>query len=172
GLGLSMVYGIVIQSGGFIKVDSEHGHGTEFKIYLPRVLETPEPVVATKVTPAARGTERILVVEDEAALREPVRTLLEGAGYQVLVSKDVDEAIQIATQHNGALDLLLTDVVMPKMSGPQLAEHLHPLCPQMKVLYMSGYPEPRQSNSALVSELDIIRKPFTKQQLLGRLRQV
>ena len=119
-----------------------------------------------------RGTERILVVEDEPALREPIRRLLEGAGYQVLVSKNVDEAIQIATQHNGALDLLLTDVVMPKMSGPQLAEHLHQFCPQMKVLYMSGYPEPRQSDSVVASEVDIIRKPFTKEQLLGRLREV
>ena len=156
GLGLSMVYGIVKQSGGFIKVHSEQGRGTEFKIYLPRVLETPEPVVATKVAPAQRGTERILVVEDEPALREPVCRLLEGAGYQVLVSKDVDEAIQIATQHNGPLDLLLTDVVMPNMSGPQLAEHLRPFYPQMKVLYMSGYPEPRQSDSALASEVDFI----------------
>ena len=98
--------------------------------------------------------------------------LLEGAGYQVLVSKDVDEAIQIAMQHKGPLDLLLTDVVMPKMSGPQLAEHLRPFYPQMKVLYMSGYPEPSQPNSALASEVDYIQKPFTKQQLLGRLREV
>ncbi len=173
GLGLSMVYGIVKQSGGFINVHSEQGRGTEFRIYLPRVPEAPEPVVAaTKVAQAQRGTERILVVEDEPALREPVRRLLERAGYQVLVSKDVDEAIQIATQHNGPLDLLLTDVVMPKMSGPQLAEHLRPFCPRMKVLYMSGYPEPRQSAPALAAEVDLIRKPFTKQQLLGRLREV
>ena len=172
GLGLSMVYGIVKQSGGFIKVHSEQGRGTEFTIYLPRVLETPEPVVATKVAPVQRGAERILVVEDEPALREPVCRLLEGAGYQVLGSKDVDEAIQIATQHNGRVDLLLTDVVMPNMSGPQLAEHLLPFYPQMKVLYMSGYPEPRQPDSPLASEVDFIQKPFTKQQLLGRLREV
>ena len=103
------------------------------------------------------------MVEDEPALREPVCRLLEGAGYRVLVSKDVDEAIQIAMQHKGPLDLLLTDVVMPNMSGPQLAEYLRPFYPQMKVLYMSGYPEPRQPDSALASEVDLIQKPFTKQ---------
>jgi PAS domain S-box-containing protein len=172
GLGLSMVYGIVKQNGGYVTVHSEEGHGTEFKIYLPRVPETPEPIVPPKVAPGERGTERILVVEDEPALWEPVRRLLEGAGYQVLVSKDVDEAIQIAMQHNGSLDLLLTDVVMPNMSGPQLAGYLRPFYPQMKVLYMSGYPEPRQPDSPLASEVDYIQKPFSKQQLLGRLREV
>jgi CheY-like chemotaxis protein len=172
GLGLSMVYGMVKQSGGFITVYSEPGRGAEFKIYLPRVLETSGPVSATEVALGQRGVETILVVEDEPALREPVCRLLEGAGYQVLVSKGVNEAIQIAMQHNGPLDLLLTDVVMPDMSGPQLAEHLHPLHPQMKVLYMSGYPEPRQPNSAPASEVAFIQKPFTKQKLLRRLREV
>ena len=89
------------------------------------------------------------MAEDEPALREKVREVLEAAGYRVLVSKDVDEAIQIVMQHKGPVDLLLTDVVMPKMSGPQLAMQLQPLNPQMKVLYMSGYPDPSKLNAAL-----------------------
>jgi len=172
GLGLSMVYGIVKHIGGFIKVHSEERRGTEFWIYLPRVLGNPEPIVPTKAALGQGGIETVLVVEDEAALRGPVCRLLEGAGYRVLAGKDVDEAIQIAVQHKGSLDLLLTDVVMPRISGPQLAEHLRPLYPQMKVLYMSGYPEPRQPGSALVPEVDLIQKPFTKQKLLSRLREV
>jgi PAS domain S-box-containing protein len=172
GLGLSMVYGIVKQSGGFVTVHSEPGHGSEFKIYLPRILEAPESAPAGDATPGQLGVETILVVEDEPALREPVCRLLEGAGYCVLVGKNVDEAIQIVAQHSGPLDLLLTDVVMPGLSGPQLAQQLLPLYPQMKVLYMSGYPEPRQLGSALTPEMDFIQKPFTRQKLLGRLREV
>ncbi len=172
GLGLSMVYGIVKQSGGFVILHSELGLGAEFQIYLPAVLDTPEAVLAAEMAPEERGVGTILVVEDETALRNPVRRLLEGAGYRVLVSRDTNDAIQIALRHHGAIDLLLTDVVMPDMSGPQLAEHLHPLYPRMKVLYMSGYPEPRQPNSALPWDVDFIQKPFTKQKLLHRLREV
>jgi PAS domain S-box-containing protein len=172
GLGLSMVYGIVRQSGGFITVNSEQGRGAEFRIYLPRAVETPEQNLVNKIEPVQFGGETILVVEDEAALRGPVCRLLENAGYRVLTGNTVNEAIQVAMRHNGSLDLLLTDVVMPDMSGPQLANHLQPLHPQMKVLYMSGYPEPRQANSPPISDGDFIQKPFTTQKLLGRLREV
>ena len=98
-----------------------------------------------------RGVETILLAEDEPSLRDKVRELLAGAGYQVLAGKDVEEVIQIATQRQDPLDLLLTDVVMPHLSGPQLAERLQPAHPGMKVLYMSGYPDPRQPNSGLAS---------------------
>jgi len=172
GLGLSIVYGIVKQSNGYVTVHSEPGRGTEFRIYLPRVLETPEPALATEAAPEQRGVETILVAEDEPALREKICELLEGAGYQVLVGKGVDEVIQVAMQHRGPLDLLLTDVVMPGMSGPQLAQHLQPLYPQMKVLYMSGYPSPRPPYSAGASELVLIKKPFNKQKLLRGLREM
>lgn len=172
GLGLSMVYGIVKQSGGFIQVHSEVGLGAEFRIYLPRVPEAPEPDVPIQAASRQRAVETVLVVEDEPALREPVCRLLKGAGYRVLAGKDVNEAIQIAKQHKGSLDLLLTDVVMPILSGPQLAKYLRPLHPGMKVLYMSGHPEPRQSGSALLPEVESIQKPFTKQKLLTRLREV
>ena len=92
-----------------------------------------------------RSLETILVAEDETALREKIREVLEAAGYRVLVSKDVDDAIQIVTQHKDPVDLLLTDVVMPKLSGPELAMQLQPLNPRMKVLYMSGYPDPNKA---------------------------
>ena len=94
------------------------------------------------------------------------------AGYRVLVSKDVDDAIQIVTQHKDPVDLLLTDVVMPKLSGPELAMQLQPLNPRMKVLYMSGYPDPNKLNAVLASNAVFIQKPFTKQKLLHRLREV
>ena len=172
GLGLSIVYGIVKQSNGYITLHTEPGHGTEVRIYLPSVLETPEPLLATEAAPGQRGVETILLAEDEPALRDKICELLEGAGYQVLVGKDVDEVVQIAKHHKGPLDLLLTDVVMPNLSGPLLAQHVQPLHPQTKVLYMSGYPDPRKLNSVLASEADFIQKPFTKQKLLRRLREV
>jgi len=172
GLGLSTVYGIVKQNNGFITVHSELGHGAEFRIYLPSMSENPEPVLAAEAAPEQRGVETILVAEDEPALRKKVCEMLENAGYQVLAGKDVDEVIQIAMHHKGPLDLLLTDVVMPDLSGPQLAQHLQTLYPQMKVLYMSGYPSPRQRNAALASDAEFIQKPFTKQKVLRRLREV
>ncbi|SPE36266.1 hypothetical protein SBA3_240005 [Candidatus Sulfopaludibacter sp. SbA3] len=134
--------------------------------------ENPEPVLAAEAAPEQRGVETILVAEDEPALRKKVCEMLENAGYQVLAGKDVDEVIQIAMHHKGPLDLLLTDVVMPDLSGPQLAQHLQTLYPQMKVLYMSGYPSPRQRNAALASDAEFIQKPFTKQKVLRRLREV
>ena len=172
GLGLSMVYGIVKQIDGFITVHSEPGRGTQFRIYLPSVRETPEPVFAAEAAPMQRGVETILLAEDEPSLRDKVCELLASAGYQVLAGKDVEEVIQIATQRQVPLDLLLTDVVMPHLSGPQLAHRLQPVHPQMKVLYMSGYPDPREPNSGLASDADFIQKPFTKQKLLRRLREV
>jgi two-component system, cell cycle sensor histidine kinase and response regulator CckA len=172
GLGLSMVYGIVKQSNGYITVHSEPGHGSEVGIYLPGMLETQEPVLATEAASEQRGVETILVAEDEPALRQKVCEILENAGYQVLAGKDVDEVVQIAMHHKGPLDLLLTDVVMPDLSGPQLAQHLQTHYPQMKVLYMSGYLSPRQGNAALPSDAEFLQKPFTKQKLLHRLREV
>jgi two-component system, cell cycle sensor histidine kinase and response regulator CckA len=105
-------------------------------------------------------------------MRELVREFLESAGYQVLVARDVKEAIEIAMEHKGPLDLLLTDVVMPDLSGPQLAEHLQPFRPQMKVLYMSGYPDALVASSTRGSQVDLINKPFTEEDLLRRLREV
>jgi len=145
GLGLSTVYGIVQQSNGHIYVYSEPGKGTTFKIYLPRV-EEPLPAAASPI--AARrleGSETVLLVEDESSLREVAREFMEKKGYLVLEAKDAAEAIQVAQQHLGAIDLLLTDVVMPGMNGRQLAESLSGTRPYMKVIYMSGYTDNARS---------------------------
>ena len=118
------------------------------------------------------GDETVLVVEDQEAVRRLTKMILEAHGYRVLEAASGAEAHAVASRHAGEIDLLLTDVVMPEMSGPQLAEQLRPLYPQMKVLYMSGYPEPCQLNSPLVSKVGFIQKPFTEQELLRRLREV
>jgi CheY-like chemotaxis protein len=171
GLGLSTVYGIVKQSGGYITVHTEPGHGTEFRIYLPVALETPEPALVAEAVREQQGVETILVAEDEPVLRKIVCEILENAGYQVLTGKDVDEVIEIA-RHHGPPDLVLTDVVMPGLSGPELARRLQLLYPQMKVLFMSGYPTPRQENATLPPDAEFIQKPFTKLNVLRRLREV
>jgi PAS domain S-box-containing protein len=171
GLGLSTVYGVVRQSNGHIWVYSEPGLGTTFKIYLPHTGEAvrSEKPIADMVEPF-RGTETILLVEDNESVRELARTLLEEGGYSVLQADCPDKAIQIARQYKGSIHLLLTDVVMPGVNGPALARNLAPLRPEMRVLYMSGYtgfahPE------ILDSEAHLLSKPFTRKTLLRKLRK-
>jgi PAS domain S-box-containing protein len=173
GLGLPLVYGIVKQTGGFITVTSELRHGTEFKIYLPMVLEMPEPIPDTDDGHIQGGSETILMVEDESALRHKVREVLEKAGYRVLVAKDGNQAIALALEETRSIDLLLTDIVMPEMSGSRLSERVRSIRPETKILYMSGYPNAGGANLDLQSQPpNFIQKPFTKKELLRRVREM
>jgi PAS domain S-box-containing protein len=172
GLGLSVVYGIVRQSGGFITVSSQLGLGTEFRIYLPAVLETPKSILQSEHGPVRGGSETILLVEDEPPLQQKICAVMEHAGYQVLVARDGDEGFRRSIEYAGPIHLLVTDVVMPNMSGPRLAERLRTTRPDTITLYMSGYPDMREGREALRLQPNFIPKPFTSEELLNRVREV
>jgi len=176
GLGLSTVYGIVKQSGGYIWVSSEPNKGTTFKIYLPRVSETPESLAQT-AAPAqpesVPGSETILVVEDEVNLRYLARQFLEKQGYRVIEAADGAAAMQIAVAHEGIIHLLLTDVIMPGMNGRELAQRILEIRPNTKVLYMSGYTENVIGrNGTLDAGIRLLQKPFTLRDLKDTVREV
>jgi CheY-like chemotaxis protein len=172
GLGLSTVYGVVRQSDGHIWVYSEPGQGTTFKIYLP-LSGRPARVEKSASGSAApsRGAETILLVEDEDALRELTRNILENSGYTVLEAERPDKAVEIALRHSGPIHLLLTDVVMPGMNGRVLAVNLAPIRPEMKVVYMSGYTGFTHPGLA-DSEVALLPKPYTRDALLRKLHEV
>jgi len=177
GLGLSTVYGIVKQSGGYIWVDSEPDKGTTFKIYLPRIAETVESAgqvtVPAESEPIVPGSETILVVEDETNLRYLARQFLEKQGYRVIEAPDGSVAMQIAVAHEGRIHLLLTDVIMPGMNGRELAQRILEIRPDTKVLYMSGYTENVIGhNGTLDAGVSLLQKPFTLRDLKSRVRQV
>ena len=172
GLGLAVVYGIVRQHGGHVKVYSERGHGTTFKIYLPAVVgtQTEEPPTP-EVIP--QGHETILLVEDDEAVRNLARTALEMYGYQVLVAVDAAEAQRLVEKYSGSLDLVVTDVVMPGMSGRELVEILRSRYPHLKVLFMSGYTDDAVVRHGLVhAEVAFLHKPFTPVDLAQKVRDV
>ena len=174
GLGLSTVYGIVKQSGGNIWVYSELGLGTTFKIHLPRELSARVTSTRRRAIPKpATGTETILLVEDEEALRKVARRSLEVSGYTVLSANAGDEALLISAQHAGTIHLLLTDVVMPRMSGRVLAHALLKTRPTTKVLYMSGYADNAFVHHGVVDEgTHFIGKPFTATDIVQKIRMV
>jgi PAS domain S-box-containing protein len=174
GLGLSTVYGIVKQSGGNLWVYSELGQGTTFKIYLPRESSAVAAVTTAPVTPRpVTGTEIILVVEDEEALRKVAKRSLEAAGYTVLTAADGDEALQVSAQHAGDIHLLLTDVVMPRINGKTLAQTLSKTRPTLKVAYMSGYTDNAiVHHGVLDAGTHFIPKPFTGNDLTRKVREV
>ncbi|HEV8364209.1 MAG TPA: ATP-binding protein, partial [Gemmatimonadaceae bacterium] len=173
GLGLSTVFGIVKQSGGHIFVYSEPGHGTTFKIYLPKAEEAAAPAAGADVMPVAMGTETILVAEDDAMIRAIAHRVLAMQAYTVLDAGNPREVIELAAQHNGPIDLLITDVVLPEMGGRELADRLLRDRAEMAVLYMSGYTDNAiVHHGRLDPDTEFLAKPFTPATLLRRVREV
>jgi two-component system, cell cycle sensor histidine kinase and response regulator CckA len=173
GLGLSTVYGIVKQSGGYVMVRSELGHGSSFHIYLPQVEGAAEKHAAPAARAAAGGTETILLVEDEESVRQLVLDTLESKGYKMMDAANGESGIQAAAGHEGKIDLVITDVVMPGMGGREMAEQILKARPETKILYLSGYAE-----DAVLSEggsdngAAFLQKPFTLQNLSRKVRDV
>ncbi len=171
GLGLATVHGIVARSGGLVSVDSELARGTSVKVYFPKVAAGEVAAETPAGSCPARGTEKVLIVEDAAALRELVRRLLQRQGYTALVAANADEALRVVEEHP-VIDVLLTDVVMPGVSGPELAGRLVALRPMLRVVYMSGYTEDAIARHGILEPgIDFLQKPFTPDALARKIRK-
>jgi two-component system, cell cycle sensor histidine kinase and response regulator CckA len=176
GLGLSTVYGVVKQSGGFIWCYSELGKGTCFKIYLPRIDQKADSTGAAKTpsTEAPRGTETILLAEDERDVRELAREFLESGGYTVIEASNGQDALRVAAAHINSgkkIDLLVTDMVMPGMPGQHLAARLQHQHPGLNIIYMSGYSEHAAVDSDTISDARLLTKPFSRSAILRAVRE-
>jgi len=173
GLGLATVFGIVKQNKGHVWVYSEPGQGTTFKIYLPRVSEDAARPVQPLTLSAARGSETVLLVEDETVVRELVGDILAAQGYRVLVAQDGVQALQVGKDHEGPIHLLVTDVVMPRLSGKALADQLRSGRPEVRVLYTSGYTDNAIARHGVLDEgVHFLSKPFELEALARKVRDV
>jgi two-component system, cell cycle sensor histidine kinase and response regulator CckA len=173
GLGLSTCYGIVKQSGGYIGVHSEPGQGTVFKIYLPRVDDALETVRKRSVQTTAGGNETILLVEDDERVRTAVSRMLDARGYRLLIARNGAEAIELARRHVGAIHLVVSDVIMPGLNGPETVERVRACSGTAKVLFMSGYTDHSVlASGALQSGVTFIQKPFAPETLARKVREL
>ena len=173
GLGLSTVYGIVKQSNGHVWCESELGKGTTFTIYLPRAKQNAASVLLSQGDHIPRGTETLLVVEDEEALRESVCEFLRGLGYNILEAESGQRALSVASMYDGTIDVLVTDVVMPKMSGRQISQMLGSARPGLKTIYMSGYTDDAVVRHGIrEAAVSFLQKPFSLATLARKVREV
>ena len=174
GLGLSSAYGIVKQSGGWIKVDSRLGHGTTFTIYLPRIENAPiDRAYSAQPAMSAQGLgATVLLVEDEAGLREPLRDYLTKEGYRVLDAANGADALQLLESQPSRIDALITDVIMPQVNGPELARRLKDRFPDMKVIFMSGYAEDKLGGPESFRDSVLLQKPFALRALRAKLQEL
>ncbi|OGL46747.1 MAG: hypothetical protein A2161_18355 [Candidatus Schekmanbacteria bacterium RBG_13_48_7] len=175
GLGLSTVYSIVHQSDGTIQAESEAGHGATFKIFLPQVNINSETVNEKKMYSSKnyKGTETILVVEDDDAVRDVISQLLTAHGYKVLGESSGEEALILSEKYNGVIDLIITDVIMIGMHGKELVDILLQQLPKLKVLYISGYMDDTLANYSILNEgVNFLRKPFDADLLISEVRKI
>jgi CheY-like chemotaxis protein len=173
GLGLAMVYGFLKQSGGHVEVDSQPGHGTTFRIHLPWAENAKANAArAPNTATVPRGSETILLVEDDDSVREFSKRTLRTSGYAVLEARDGVDALRVAEEHAGPIHLLLTDLVMPRMGGRQLAEILTGTRPEIRVLLMSGYTDETPMHSPTEPHDALLHKPFSPSLLAGKVRTI
>ena len=170
GLGLSIVYGVVSQSGGAIQVESEPGAGTTFRVYFPRSWETEEVDLATAATPSTPTGETILLIEDEETVRKLVTTMLRQRGFFVLEAATPGAAIRLAADYEGPIDVLLSDVLMPEMRGPQVSQRIREWRPNIAVIFMSGYSDRTFIDPSALQDAVYLQKPFTSEELRSKIR--
>jgi CheY-like chemotaxis protein len=173
GLGLSMVYGIIKQHDGYINVFSESGKGTTFRIYFPLIAAAAVETGAPAHAEIARGTETVLIAEDDKTVRDLTRHILEGAGYRVVEAADGEEAVQKFNDKMNRIDLLVFDIIMPRKNGKEAYLEIQKICPDIKALFMSGYTaDAAYRKGVLEAGLDFVMKPLNPSNFLNKVRKI